>query len=236
AGDAALGLGLLSLVEILDDAIELQRGDVFIKVVIHLDGRGTGASADAFHFFQGEDAVLSDFLVADFEALFGVLQQLCTAAQHTGDIGADLHVVLADGFAVQHRVVSQGLLDLHVVEVEAPRDFGDQLIGDMAEFVLAIHQHGNKRAALDRVGVLQLVEFRSELGAEFHGYLSTSPSTISIVPMEATVSAINWPFTIRGRACKFTKEGLRKWTRRGFGEPSLAMKQPNSPRGDSTAT
>ena len=31
-------------------------------------------------------------------------------------------------------------------------------------------------------------------------------------------------------------DGERKCARNGFGEPSLAIKQPNSPRGDSTVT
>ena len=54
------------------------------------------------------------------------------------------------------------------------------------------------------------------------------------MPIHATVSAINWPFTISGSACRLMNDGARKCTRSGFGEPSLAIKQPSSPRGDST--
>src|SRR5208337_2916609 len=54
-------------------------------------------------------------------------------------------------------------------------------------------------------------------------YRSTSPNTISIVPMQATTSAIKRPSIIFGKACKFANEGARTWQRKGFGEPSLTM-------------
>jgi hypothetical protein len=56
---------------------------------------------------------------------------------------------------------------------------------------------------------------------------------MSIVPMQAITSEINCPVTNFGSACKLMNDGERKWQRRGFWDPSLARKQPNSPRGDS---
>src|SRR5258708_38320050 len=64
---------------------------------------------------------------------------------------------------------------------------------------------------------------------------STSPNTMSIVPMQAMTSANNWPSINLGSACKLMNEGPRKWTRSGLGEPSLATKTPTSPRGYSIA-
>src|SRR5271157_1949416 len=54
-------------------------------------------------------------------------------------------------------------------------------------------------------------------------YRSTSPSTMSMVPIHATTSAINRPSINLGKACKFANEGARTWQRKGFGEPSLTM-------------
>src|SRR6266478_4094092 len=52
-------------------------------------------------------------------------------------------------------------------------------------------------------------------------YRSTSPSTISIVPMIATTSATRCPRTMRSNACKLMNEGGRMCTRYGMTVPSL---------------
>src|SRR5262249_12018478 len=62
---------------------------------------------------------------------------------------------------------------------------------------------------------------------------STSPRTMSRVPITAMTSATNAPRTIMSSACKFTNEGGRPGTRYGWVEPSLTMKYPNSPLGAS---
>ncbi len=56
---------------------------------------------------------------------------------------------------------------------------------------------------------------------------------MSVVPMQATTSAIRRPSQSFGNDCRFTNDGVRNFTRYGFAEPSLAMNMPNSPRGDS---
>src|SRR6266403_1358930 len=178
-------LGLLPGVEILNDAIELERREVFIEVVIYLHRRRTRAGADAFDFFERKNPIRGRFLMADVQPL---------------------------------------------------SDFRDHFVADAAVFILRIHQHGNQRAALHRIAALQQFKFRRKLRGKLHGYLSTSPRTISIVPMHATTSAINCPSINFGSACRLIYDGERKCARRGFGEPSLAIKQPSSPRGDSTLT
>jgi len=47
-----------------------------------------------------------------------------------------------------------------------------------------------------------------------------------MVPMQATDVGDDLAFDDFRRACKLMYEGERKWQRRGFGEPSLAIKQP----------
>ena len=52
-------------------------------------------------------------------------------------------------------------------------------------------------------------------------YRSISPSTMSILPIAATTSAISRPSHIFGSVCMFAKHADRMCTRYGFGPPSL---------------
>lgn len=54
-------------------------------------------------------------------------------------------------------------------------------------------------------------------------YLSTSPSTISVLPTMATTSAIIAPRDISLRTLRLTKAGDRAFTRYGVVEPSLTI-------------
>src|SRR6266849_3626741 len=235
-GDDWLGLGPLPGVKILNDAVELARREVFVEVVIHLHRRRAGAGADAFDFFERKNPVRGRFLVADYQPFLRAVQKFISTLQHTRHVRANLHVVLAHRLPAQHRVVRQSLFNLHVIKVQALPDFRDHLVADAAIFILRIHQHGNQRAALHRITVLQQFESRRKLRGKLHDYLSTSPRTMSMVPMHAMTSAINCPSINFGSACRLIYEGDRKCARSGFGEPSLAMKHPSSPRGDSTLT
>src|ERR1700722_13957427 len=62
---------------------------------------------------------------------------------------------------------------------------------------------------------------------------STSPRTLSSVPITAITSATMAPRHITSSACRFTKDGGRTRTRYGCVEPSLTMKYPSSPFGAS---
>src|SRR5258707_7008316 len=68
--------------------VHLFRGQVLMKIVVHLHCRRPTARADALNFFQRENAVWRGLLVADAQPLFAVLIKLFSAAQHAGDIGA----------------------------------------------------------------------------------------------------------------------------------------------------
>src|SRR5262249_8629284 len=71
---------------------------------------------------------------------------------------------------------------------------------------------------------------------ELVDHRSTSPSTMSIDPINATTSAMRWPRTRRGNACRLQNDGGRTRKRYGFVDlPSLTMKYPSSPFGDSMA-
>ena len=100
AGSDGYGSGVLALVELLNKAIKVAGGDVLVEIVVHLHGWRASAGANTLDLFQREHAIFRGFAVADFQALFRVFEQLRAAAQHAGHVGANLHVVLADGLAV----------------------------------------------------------------------------------------------------------------------------------------
>ena len=50
---------------------------------------------------------------------FAVVEDLVAAAEHAGDVGADLDVVLACGLGAKHGVVAEDVADVEVEEVEA---------------------------------------------------------------------------------------------------------------------
>src|SRR6266480_54654 len=79
---------------------------------------------------------------------------------------------------------------------------------------VADHQRQNRDDghATEQRGPVQLPELKRCLECGIH-QRSTSPSTISIVPMMATTSATRCPRTMRSNACKFMKEGGRMCTR-----------------------
>src|SRR6266404_825930 len=67
---------------------------------------------------------------------------------------------------------------------------------------------------------VELQEIQRRLGRGLH-QRSTSPSTMSIVPIIATTSATRCPRTMRSNACKLMNDGGRIRTRYGCTVPSL---------------
>src|SRR5487761_890533 len=143
-------------------------------------------------------------------------------------------MIFSSGLAAQHRIIGQSFSHLCHVQLEAARNFFEDLVAQVAIFVLCVHHHGNQRGALDRVAPDELLEFGVKLRGHLH-QRSTSPKTISIVPMLATTSASSLPITRCGSAWRLMNDGARILTRYGRFEPSLTTKKPTSPRGDSIA-
>ena len=124
---------------------------------------GPAAGADALDLFKREEAVRGDALVADAELGLAVVEDLVAAAQHAGDVGADLDVVLAGRDGAQHGVVGEDVADVELEEVEAGGDLVDRGLGDVADLVLRVEQHGDEGGALDGVEGNEVVEAGGKL-------------------------------------------------------------------------
>ncbi len=94
---------------------------------------------------------------------FAVVEDLVAAAQHAGDVGADLHVVLACRLGAEHGVVRKHVAYVQLEDADALRDLGDDGVGDVADLVLRVEQHGDERGALERVDGDELVEAGGQL-------------------------------------------------------------------------
>ena len=140
--------------------------------------------------------------------------QLVAIVEQATDIGADLHVVFPQRLAVQHGVIREHLVHLQRGHAHALRHLLDQLLGDVAHFILRVEQHRNHGRALAPLGIAleKLRKSGFELWRKGH-QRSVSPSTKSMLPMEAITLAIMIPSTILGTACKLPKLGVRMCTR-----------------------
>ena len=101
------------------DPVHLCRREVFVKIVVDLDSGRPAAGADALDLFEREEAVGGNSLVADAELCLAVVEDLVAAAQHAGDVGADLHVVLARRYRAKHRVIAKDVANVELKEIEA---------------------------------------------------------------------------------------------------------------------
>ena len=66
-------------------------------------------------------------------------------------------------------------------------------------------------------------------------YLSTSPKTMSFVPIIVTTSATKLPLLIKSKACKWLNPAALILQQYGLFEPFDIKKTPNSPLGASVA-
>ena len=79
------------------------------------------------------------------------VEDVVAAAQHAADVGADLDVVFADGLEMQHGVVTGDIAHVELGDADAPGHFGNDRVGEIADFVLRIEQHGDQCGAADWV-------------------------------------------------------------------------------------
>src|SRR6202021_4157640 len=154
--------------------------------------------------FGGHDV----FFQQQFDGVGDGLQKAVRAHAH----GTEAHLHVSENFALQpvHRDHRNGQAEKNKEDVdegpkEIPRGAGRLGPAEVGLYVIddGLHQR------------------------------STSPRTMSRVPITAITSATMAPRHITSSACRFTKDGGRTRTRYGSVEPSLTMKYPSSPFGAS---
>src|ERR1700733_1832524 len=143
--------------------VHLLVGQVVVEVVVHLNGRRPAAGSDALDFFQREDAVRRGLFVTDAEPVLAMREHLIAAAQHAGDVSADLHVEFAMRFGMQQGVVADDVAYIEFGDLDAPRDLGDHCVGNGADLILRVKQHRDERRPAHRIEGHEFVEARRQL-------------------------------------------------------------------------
>src|SRR5579864_2247379 len=141
---SAIELLSSTLAILLDHRVHLLIGQILVKVVIHLNGRRPTASADTLNFLQRKNAVGRSLFVPDSQFLFAVFQNLFSAPQHAGDVGAYLYVILANRLGVQHGVVADHVANFQLGQLRFLRQMSNHVVADVANLILAVEKHGNQ--------------------------------------------------------------------------------------------
>src|SRR6266567_2615866 len=171
---AGIGLNLSAIA--VENTRNTLRRQVIVEVVIHLDGRGPAARPDAFHLFQGEDAVRGNALVADAQLFLEALVEVIGAAQHATDIGADLDIEFACGLETQHGVVTGHIAHFELGKAQPVGNLGHHRVGKVADLILRVEQHGDQRRTLHGVLLNQHVKARRQRGRkDRHGLRTGFP-------------------------------------------------------------
>src|SRR5580704_1085903 len=169
--ETSLGIFSFSLFLVLDlgpvliqDSWNVVGGQFIVEGIVDLDGGRPAADADTFHFFEREDAVWCDALVADAEFILEAFEKFIAAAQHATDIGADLHIEFARGLEAQHGVVGGDVAHFKRRDGEALGDLVDHGVGEVPDLILGVEEHGDQGGTLDRIFVHKRVKAGGETG------------------------------------------------------------------------
>ena len=100
------------------------------------------------------------WIVADPQLLTGVVPQLSAAGQQATDVGADLDVVFPQWLLMQHGVIREHFVHLQRRDANTARYFLDELVRNVAQFILRVKQHGDHGRALSsrRIALQELVK------------------------------------------------------------------------------
>src|SRR6185437_8041895 len=182
-----------------------------------------------------EDPPIRGALVQmDAEALLDVRDQVLGAVQHARDVGADADVVAPAGVRLEHRIEAGDLVHLDRRELQVFRHRIHQVTRQEAVvLLLGGAQRRDARRALPPRRELgdPMIDFLARMlgqqadlavgrGFALGAQRSTSPKTMSWVPMTATTSAIMWPRHISSSADRCAKPGARQCSRYGLLAPS----------------
>src|SRR6185312_1398110 len=116
------GLTAMALFQLIEYLIELLRGEMLVKDMIHHQHRRAGAGGEALLLALEEDAPVGGALIElDTELALRVRNEFLGAVQHAGDIGADADVVAPARVSLEHGVEARDLVDLDGRQLQVRR-------------------------------------------------------------------------------------------------------------------
>src|SRR5438309_5205187 len=209
--------------QLRDDIVDCFGGQVVVIFVVEAHHRRELACPQALDLLIAEEEVWR-YLVGllHTDRLLQAIHDLDGASKHAAEVCADVETMLADRLEVKERIEGRDAFDVTWVELQRHSHLAHRLGCEVAELVLRQVQRGHDgrpRLWVLRGELFDLFEHMSRQSA----HLSQSPSTVSAVPMMATMSARKWFRAMRSSACKLTNDAERNFTRLGLCVPSLAM-------------
>src|SRR5450830_1045789 len=135
-------------------------------------------------------------------------QRSLAFAQLARQIGTHIQLVLAHWLLVVHVVKAGDLMDRDRRHAQVVSNLLFTLNTDVTLLLLNNLQASHDGRLLLISWILGHFTRKARFGF-FGNYLSTSPNTMSMVPMIATASAIMWPRPISSKAARCTKAGGR---------------------------
>src|ERR1700730_8463617 len=221
----------------VDQRIKLLGGQVVVVTALVAHHGRELAGAHALPLFQAEEAVCTHLVKPlDTDPPLDVIASFVSPSQVAGEVGADVEVMLPDRLQVKQGVEGGDAFHVAGIKVQQLGDLGHGFSGEVAELVLGHVQRRQHRAANMGEARRQGADLLDRVLREGRHQRSTSPSTVSTVPMIAIMSAIIEPSDMGSTDWMFTKEAERNLTRRGLWVPSDTAYTPCSPRAPSTPT
>src|ERR1700694_545299 len=229
------------------EPVELLCRQVVVVLVVESHHRGVLACAEALDLLVAEEPIGRDLArLLHPDRLLHVVDDLVRPAQHAAEVRAHIEAMLADRLEMEQRVEGCDTLDVTGVELESLGHLAHRVRCQVAELFLSEVERRHHRQPRLRVfggKLFDLVEEMRRQNAFRRGprrltakprslwgiHRSTSPSTVSAVPMIATMSAIMWFIAIRSSGWRLTNDAARNLTRRGLCVPSLPTEDPVFP-------
>src|SRR5919201_1913845 len=204
-----------------DERVDLLRRQVVVVAVVQPHHRRVLARSEALDLLIAEKPVGGDLVRAlDADRALHVRDDLVRAPQRAAEVRADVQAVLADRIEVEQRVEGRDALHVAGIQLQRRRHLAHRVRRQVPELLLGeVERRHHGRAGL-WVSRRKLADLLEHVLRE-SGHLSTSPSTVSALPMMAIRSATMWFIAIRSSGCRLTNEAARNLTRRGLWVPSL---------------
>src|SRR2546425_3175302 len=143
------------LLQLVQKAVDLLRGDVLVIAIVHHEDRRRAARAQALHRDVGESAVLRGLAVLEAQLLLDLLLEALPSEERAREVPAHLDHVPADRLLVEHGVERDDLADRLGRE---PEDLAHLALGVLAQPPLVSLGHVERRDERGLMGLVDLLQ------------------------------------------------------------------------------